>query len=490
MYGTLLRDEATPFVRPDRHDEDREAPPRSRAWEFRLAAAAAVLVACVAVSAADAMRNDTQRRSEALAQRLAAEKKPVTTTTTTKSAPHIVLFLVDDMGYGDVGWGSEDIVNASKFLTKFAAEGVTLDRYYTMMDCTPARASLLSGRYAIHTGMQHDCISSQSEWNLPHSVQILPQYLASAASYKSHIVGKWDLGHYTAKMWPQHRGFESFYGLTCYGYDDYSTHTDRGYYDLHSDFHNEKRTGDYSTFLFSEAATSIISDHDTSSSEAKPLFLYVAWNAVHGTVSVPSGFNETDEYLSIFPSDTMDEYKALRRTFAGALYLMDQGMRSVYEAVQAKGMYDNTVFIVLSDNGADPSTGGLSWCVLSPCSLSLALPRPECLHPDIPGPVDRPVPCVGLRLISAMRLLIVRLWPFSCCPSLAARPTTNDLQALPRHEKDALRRWRACACGGPQRTPPRIHPRPDLQRSLSRHRLGAHYPIRHGRSRGRRPEGI
>lgn len=364
MYGTLLRDEATPFVRPDRHNAEREeVPPRSRAWEFRVAAAATVLVACVAVSAANAMRNDlSQRRTaKALAQaeRLAAEK--VAATTTTKSAPHIVLFLADDLGYGDVGWGSEDIVNATKFLTKFAAEGITLDRYYTMMDCTPARASLLSGRYAIHTGMQHDCIASQSEWNLPYSVRILPQYLSSAASYKSHIVGKWDLGHYAAKMWPQHRGFESFYGLTCYGYDDYSTHTDRGFYDLHSDFHNEKRTGEYSTFLFSEAATNIIADHDTTSTSAQPLFLYIAWNAVHGTVSVPSGFNETAEYLSLFPSDSMDDYKAVRRTFAGALYLMDQGMRSVYDAVQEKGMYDSTVFIVLSDNGADPSTGGLSW---------------------------------------------------------------------------------------------------------------------------------
>lgn len=42
--------------------------------------------------------------------------------------------------------------------------------------------------------------------------------------YSTHIVGKWDLGHYSATLWPVYRGFDSFFGLTCYGYDSYFTH--------------------------------------------------------------------------------------------------------------------------------------------------------------------------------------------------------------------------------------------------------------------------
>lgn len=64
--------------------------------------------------------------------------------------PHILFVLVDDLGWSDVSFHGSKIKTPN--VDKLAAEGVILDNYYVQPICTPTRASLLSGRYPIHTG--------------------------------------------------------------------------------------------------------------------------------------------------------------------------------------------------------------------------------------------------------------------------------------------------------------------------------------------------
>ena len=66
------------------------------------------------------------------------------------SPPHILLLVVDDLGWSDVGFHGSKIETPN--IDNLAAEGVVLDNYYVLPLCTPTRAALLTGRYPIHTG--------------------------------------------------------------------------------------------------------------------------------------------------------------------------------------------------------------------------------------------------------------------------------------------------------------------------------------------------
>jgi len=179
--------------------------------------------------------------------------------TVVPSSPHIVFFLLDDMGWNDIGYQSTDMPLATPFMDELAATGLKMTKYYTQYECTPARASLMTGKAPIKLGMMHECVTPTSVWGLKKSEATMASMLAEAGNYKTHIVGKWDLGHYAVDLWPTERGFDSFYGLSCYGYDDYSTHDNKGFWDLH-DFNkvegrfvpDQGAYGVYSTTLFGE----------------------------------------------------------------------------------------------------------------------------------------------------------------------------------------------------------------------------------------------
>ena len=65
-------------------------------------------------------------------------------------SPHIVLVVIDDLGWSDVGFQGSRIQTPN--INKLAAEGVILDNYYVQPLCTPTRSTLMTGRYPIHTG--------------------------------------------------------------------------------------------------------------------------------------------------------------------------------------------------------------------------------------------------------------------------------------------------------------------------------------------------
>ena len=95
------------------------------------------------------------------------------------------------MGYDDIGYNSYDIPLASPYMTSLAESGIVLSHYYSVYDCTPSRACLLTGKYAIRLGLQHDCMSVESPFGLPLTEKLLPYYLSSSRhKYVTHIIGK------------------------------------------------------------------------------------------------------------------------------------------------------------------------------------------------------------------------------------------------------------------------------------------------------------
>jgi arylsulfatase A-like enzyme len=250
--------------------------------------------------------------------------------------PNIVFFLADDLGWGDVGWHGSEIKTPQ--LDRLAAAGARLEQFYVQPVCSPTRAALMTGRYPMRHGLQTEVVRPWAQYGLPLEERTLAQVL-KGAGYETAICGKWHLGHFQRAYLPTRRGFDHQYGLYN-GALDYFTHMRDGGLDWHRDDRASHDEG-YSTHLLAREAARIVAEHDA----ARPLFLYVPFNAVHGPHQVPESYKT--------PYASLPEP---RRTYAGMLAALDEAVGQIVAAVDQKGMRPNTLFLFSSDNGG-PAPG-------------------------------------------------------------------------------------------------------------------------------------
>jgi arylsulfatase A-like enzyme len=134
---------------------------------------------------------------------------PVTFARAADTKPNIVVILADDLGNADLGYRGSDIKTPN--IDELASGGVRLESFYGMPVCTPSRAELMTGCYAMRYGLETLVIFPSHTYGLPTDERTLPQALKDAG-YDTAMVGKWHLGHADQKYWPQNRGFDHFYG--------------------------------------------------------------------------------------------------------------------------------------------------------------------------------------------------------------------------------------------------------------------------------------
>ncbi|XP_077513066.1 uncharacterized protein LOC144124305 [Amblyomma americanum] len=258
--------------------------------------------------------------------------------------PHIVVFIADDLGWGDVSFhGSSQIPTPN--VDAMAADGIILNSYYVQPYCTPSRAALMTGLYPIRTGMQGVPINAAEPWGLPTNVRILPEYLKELG-YQTHLVGKWHLGSYTKSVTPLYRGFDSFYGCH-YGEEDYYSHNMTSDNRTGLDFWLNKEpwwpdSGKYSTSLYTRRAQYIIENRPKS----KPLMLVMSYQATHSATG-PEVFQAPQENVDKFPY--IGERN--RTVYAGMVDALDQPVGQVFRALGDAAMLENTVIVFSSDNG-------------------------------------------------------------------------------------------------------------------------------------------
>ena len=130
--------------------------------------------------------------------------------------PNIIIILADDLGYGDVGCNGSTHIKTPN-IDRLAAEGVRLTDFYASANvCTPSRAGLLTGRYAIRSGLAHEVIQPADTTGLPTDAWTIPRALKP--DYATALIGKWHLGHVAPHWPPTNYGFDRFYGL-AYSHD-------------------------------------------------------------------------------------------------------------------------------------------------------------------------------------------------------------------------------------------------------------------------------
>jgi arylsulfatase A-like enzyme len=250
--------------------------------------------------------------------------------------PNILFILADDLGSYDVGWRGSQIKTPN--LDALAASGARLERFYVQPVCSPTRAALMTGRYPMRYGLQVGVVRPWAKYGLPLEERTLPQALGEAG-YATAICGKWHLGSFDKSYWPAARGFDYAYGH-LFGAIDYFTHMRDGQLDWYRNGQPLKEEG-YSTELLAADAARVVREHDGK----KPLFLYVPFNAVHAPHEVP------DKYKQPYA-----DLKEPRRTYAGMLAAMDEGIGRIIAALDEKQLRDDTLIIFSSDNGG-PAPG-------------------------------------------------------------------------------------------------------------------------------------
>ena len=190
--------------------------------------------------------------------------------------PNIIVILVDDMGFSDIGCYGSEIPTPN--LDKLAATGLRFTQFYNTGRCCPTRAALLTGLYSHQAGMGHmtaDRGEDGYRGDLNEHCVTIAEVLRPAG-YRTYMTGKWHVTKFVqpadeAKKfnWPLERGFDRYFGIIQGAADYYRPHP------LTRDNRIiEPGEGFYTTDAFVDNAVRMIDAGD----QAKPFFLYVAFN--------------------------------------------------------------------------------------------------------------------------------------------------------------------------------------------------------------------
>ncbi|TWT85005.1 Arylsulfatase [Planctomycetes bacterium CA13] len=334
--------------------------------------------------------------------------------TSAEDRPNIVLIMVDDMGWSNIGCYGGNVETPN--LDELAANGVRFNQFYNGARCCPTRATLMTGLHPHQVGVGHMVVKAKpygERWEgkrgapyvqttkdregipypyqgwLDTSIPTLPEIL-KAAGYGTYMTGKWHLANEKQETWPTQRGFDRFFGHLAGGSDFWKPNG------LFRDNDPVEAEGErfYLTDTVSEEAIELLAEHDQQNDE-QPFFLYLAYNAPHFPIQcMPEEFNKyrgrfkkgwdklreeklvRQKAMGLVPENTklsprpqpipdweslkskkQDEMDAIMATYCGMIDRVDQYIGKLVEHLRSTGEMQNTVIFFLSDNGAEAESG-------------------------------------------------------------------------------------------------------------------------------------
>lgn len=311
---------------------------------------------------------------------------------TQNDRPNIVLIMVDDMGYSDIGCYGGEIPTPN--INRLAENGIRYTHFYNTARSCPTRASLLTGLYPHQAGigaMSEDpgTTAEQSEEKpfgykgyLNRNCVTIAEVLKEAG-YHTYMTGKWHVGMHGMDKWPLQRGFDRFYGILAGACSYLKPSGGRGL-TLNNSNLPAPRPPYYTTDAFTEHAIQFIDEPD----DDKPFFLYLAYNAPHWPLQakdkdiekfigkyeegwesisekrhkrmIEMGLIKEEWEVSDRESRRWNELTekekhdaALRMSiYAAQIYAVDYNIGKLIDYLETKDKLDNTLIIFLSDNGA------------------------------------------------------------------------------------------------------------------------------------------
>jgi arylsulfatase A-like enzyme len=267
-------------------------------------------------------------------------------------SPNVVLVLMDDLGYGDLGsYGAPDVRTPS--IDRLAREGVRLtDAYANGAVCTPTRAALISGRYQQRVGLEWALTLAPADRDrgLAATGTSLPSLLKTNG-YSTGLMGKWHLG-LKPEYGPNAHGLDEFYGFLSGAHDYYTGGVGAegsGPSDLYENTTLVAPAG-YLTDEITRRAVSFITRHADSR-----FFLEVAYNAVHWPFEPPDrppseAERTSPRRLVQMPDDSVP---ATRQDYVRMLERADRGVGEILAALERHGVANNTLVIFTNDNGGE-----------------------------------------------------------------------------------------------------------------------------------------
>jgi arylsulfatase/uncharacterized sulfatase len=318
---------------------------------------------------------------------------------TADKPPNVVIILADDAALMDFGaYGGEA---RTPNIDALAGRGALFTQYRASPLCSPSRAMLLTGMDAHLTGVATipEVLPREQKGQPGYKMALEPGVLTladrlRAQGYRTVMAGKWHMGELASEM-PQAHGFDRSFALAASGADNWADQSYMPYYKDAPWFEDGVETSLPKNFYSSRFIVDTAIQYLAETDPTKPFFAYLPFQAIHIPVQAPQEF--IDRYKGRYDAG-WEALRKERHARAQALGLIPQGAplaalppdfrpwnslsaedRALYAArmevnaamleamdfhigrliqhLKAKGEYDNTIFIVSSDNGPEPSRG-------------------------------------------------------------------------------------------------------------------------------------
>lgn len=313
--------------------------------------------------------------------------------------PNILVFLVDDMGWSDLGCYGSELKTPN--LDALAKNGVRFTQFYNGARCCPTRASLLSGLYPHQSGIGHmtEEVKDEKGETLPgyagrlNDTSVTIAEVLGSAGYFTAMTGKWHVGQ-NHGVKPEERGFHRTLTAAAGGFYFQDSPRTKLFYNGKDVGRNDDPLPKkwYASDLWPSFGLKFI---DEALAEKKPFFLYTAFNAPHFPLQAPAediarwrgkfkaGWDrlreeryqrQTKEGLvdakwplsprpdkvpawdSLSP-EQQDRYDHLMAIYAAVMERMDKGVGMLVDGLRERGQLDNTLILFMSDNGGNAEAG-------------------------------------------------------------------------------------------------------------------------------------